>query len=157
MVRVIQRQVHRLHAVCAFDFEGFMFHPHGTPLTFVAILQVVGRVDFFDVNIGDVQLVISARPGDLLIEAIEKERAAEPTDAARVQLARGDQMSLIQLKPIRPRHVDVLDVDNAPVGGFSGLDSPLIRTQVGNGFGGDSPQLGQRVVNAVEPEILAPL
>ena len=60
------------------------------------------------------------------LKPIKEKRTAKPTDTADVELAGNHQVCLIILKAIVPRHMCVLDVDNAAIRGSEGRNCPLV-------------------------------
>src|SRR4030095_15304866 len=103
-MRVIERKRYRLHRAGPLDPKGFLLHPDGSPRTVVRVLKRVLGVQFLFIDIRNVRAVVSCRPGDAIIETVQKKWASEPADSTRIQLAWRDQVSLIVLKSVRPRH-----------------------------------------------------
>src|SRR5947208_15626015 len=100
MVRVIERQRDGVHPSWPFDLECFVLHLNAAPLSFVEILRAVFRVELLFVDIADVRLVPRYRPRDFVVETCKEKRAAEPADAARIQLAGSKQVGFVLLKAI---------------------------------------------------------
>src|SRR5689334_7055242 len=115
-MRVIKRQSDGFSSFGPLHAKCFVLHADVAPITFVKILQGAVGMDLLIVNVTDVGLVPGGRPRDLVIEACKKERTPKPTDAARIQLARRDEVSLVFLEAIGPGHMQVFDVNDSAAG-----------------------------------------
>ena len=103
------------------------------------------------------------RPRDFVVETCKEKRAAEPADAARIQLAGSKQVGFVLLKAIGPGHMQVFDVDDSAVGRFRWCDGPLVGTEIRKRLSA-SGEFQQRIADAIKsactgcaPGLLRPL
>src|SRR5713226_4326774 len=155
-MRVIKRQCYRFNSFGPLDAKCFVLHAEVAPFTLVKVLQGAVRIDLLLVNITDVWLVPGGRPRDFVVESGEKERAPEPTDAAHIQFAWRDQVSLVLLEAIGPWHVQVFDVNDSSGGRLRRQDRPLVGTEIGKRVGA-TRELRERVADAIKAHVLAAL